>query len=108
MAVLQGKSAVVTGSTSGIGLGIARALAGAGAQVVLNGSRAPNPAIHALRELLERDFGVRAIYCSADLSDAAQVGELIAVAEREFGARTYTQAQWERTKAARGEEAAAA
>jgi 3-hydroxybutyrate dehydrogenase len=86
MAVLKGKSAVVTGSTSGIGLGIARALAGAGAQLVLNGSRAPNPAIHALREGLERDFGVRAIYCSADLSDAAQVGELIAVAEREFGA----------------------
>jgi 3-hydroxybutyrate dehydrogenase len=86
MAVLKGKSAVVTGSTSGIGLGIARALASAGAQIVLNGSRAPNPAIHALREALERDFGVRAIYCSADLADAAQVGELIALAEREFGA----------------------
>ena len=86
MAVLKGKSAVVTGSTSGIGLGIARALASAGAQIVLNGSRAPNPASHALREALERDFGVRAVYCSADLSDATQVGELIAVAEREFGA----------------------
>jgi 3-hydroxybutyrate dehydrogenase len=86
MAVLKGKSAVVTGSTSGIGLGIARALASAGANIVVNGSRAPNPAIHALREALERDFGVRAVYCSADLSNPAQVGELIAVAEREFGA----------------------
>jgi 3-hydroxybutyrate dehydrogenase len=76
---------VVTGSTSGIGLGIARALASAGAHIVLNGSRAPNPEIHALREALERDFGVRAVYCSADLSDPAQVGDLIAVAEREFG-----------------------
>jgi 3-hydroxybutyrate dehydrogenase len=86
MAVLKGKSAVVTGSTSGIGLGIARALASAGAHIVLNGSRAPNPDIHALREELERDFGVRAIYCSADLSNPAQVDELIAVAERTFGA----------------------
>ncbi len=86
MAVLKGRSAVVTGSTSGIGLGIARALAGAGAQIVLNGSRAPNPEIHALREEIERDFGVRAVYCSADLSNPAHVRELIAVAEREFGA----------------------
>jgi 3-hydroxybutyrate dehydrogenase len=86
MAVLKGKSAVVTGSTSGIGLGIARALASAGAHIVLNGSRAPNPDIHALREELERDFGVRAIYCSADLSNPAQVAELISLAEREFGA----------------------
>ncbi|MBL8528923.1 MAG: 3-hydroxybutyrate dehydrogenase, partial [Burkholderiales bacterium] len=48
--------------------------------------RAPNPTSHLLREEIERDFGVRAVYCSADLSDPAQVGELIAVAEREFGA----------------------
>lgn len=86
MTVLKGRSAVVTGSTSGIGLGIAKALASAGAQMVLNGSRAPNPTSHLLREEIERDFGVRAVYCSADLSDPAQVGELIAVAEREFGA----------------------
>ncbi len=86
MTDLKGRAAVVTGSTSGIGLGIARALAGAGAHVVLNGSRAPNPEIHALREEIERSFGVRAVYCSADLSDPAHVRELIAVAEREFGA----------------------
>jgi len=86
MTVLKDRSAVITGSTSGIGLGIARALASAGARIVLNGSRAPNPAIHALREGLERDFGVRVVYCSADLSNPAQVAELIAVAEREFGA----------------------
>jgi 3-hydroxybutyrate dehydrogenase len=85
MTVLKGRAAVVTGSTSGIGLGIARALASAGAQIVLNGSRAPNASIHALREELERDFGVRAVYCSADLSDRTQVSELVAVAEREFG-----------------------
>ena len=83
--MLKGKRAVVTGSTSGIGLGIAKALAQAGADLVLNGSRAPNPDIHALREGLERDFGVRAIYCSADLCSADQVRELIAVAERELG-----------------------
>ena len=83
--MLKGKRAVVTGSTSGIGLGIAKSLAEAGADLVLNGSRAPNPDIHALREGLERDFGVRAIYCSADLCSADQVRELIAVAERELG-----------------------
>lgn len=85
MAVLKGRAAVVTGSTSGIGLGIARAMASAGAHILLNGSRAPNPTTHTLREEIERDFGVRAVYCSADLSNPAQVGELIAVAEREFG-----------------------
>jgi 3-hydroxybutyrate dehydrogenase len=82
---LEGRRAVVTGSTSGIGLGIAKALAAAGAHLVLNGSRAPDPAVQALREGLERDFGVRAVYCSADLSSTGQVGELIALAERELG-----------------------
>jgi 3-hydroxybutyrate dehydrogenase len=86
MTELEGRVALVTGSTSGIGLGIARALAAAGAHVVLNGSRAPNPAIHALREEIERGCGVRAIYCSADLADPSQVGNLVTVAEREFGA----------------------
>jgi 3-hydroxybutyrate dehydrogenase len=86
MTELEGRVALVTGSTSGIGLGIARALAAAGAHVVLNGSRAPNPAIHALREEIERGCGVRAIYCSADLADPSQVGDLVTVAEREFGA----------------------
>ncbi|MFO1205253.1 MAG: 3-hydroxybutyrate dehydrogenase [Burkholderiales bacterium] len=81
----KGRAAVVTGSTSGIGLGIARSLAGAGVNIMLNGSRAPNPATHALREEIEGGFGVRAVYCSADLADPAQVRELVAVAEREFG-----------------------
>ncbi len=83
--MLKGKRAVVTGSTSGIGLGIAKSLAAAGTDLVLNGSRAPNPAVNELRAGIEREFGVRAVYCSADLSSAAHVRELVAVAERELG-----------------------
>ena len=83
--MLKGKRAVVTGSTSGIGLGIAKSLAAAGTDLVLNGSRAPNPAVNELRAGMEREFGVRAVYCSADLSSAAHVRELVAVAERELG-----------------------
>ncbi|MGQ9369670.1 3-hydroxybutyrate dehydrogenase [Azospirillum sp. ST 5-10] len=74
--MLKGKIAVVTGSTSGIGLGIARALAGAGADVVLNGF-GDAAEIEALRAGLAAEFGVRATYSGADLSTAAGVEALI-------------------------------
>ena len=76
---LQGKTALVTGSTGGIGLGIAKVLAGAGANIVLNGF---GDASAALAEI--NQHGVQVAHHPADLSDIAQLEELFAFAER-FG-----------------------
>ncbi|WP_188262536.1 3-hydroxybutyrate dehydrogenase [Azospirillum tabaci] len=81
---LTQKVAVVTGSTSGIGLGIARALAGAGADVVLNGF-GDAAAIEELRAGLTAEFGVRVGYHGADLSKPAEIATLIGYAEETFG-----------------------
>lgn len=81
---LKGKSAVITGSTSGIGLGIARALAAEGANVMINGF-GDAAAIEAERAKLETDFGVKALYSAADMSKAADVMAMIAEAERTLG-----------------------
>jgi 3-hydroxybutyrate dehydrogenase len=81
---LKGKSAVITGSTSGIGLGIARALAAEGANVMINGF-GDAAAIEAERARLESDFGVRAIYSPADMSKGADVMAMIAEAETTLG-----------------------
>jgi 3-hydroxybutyrate dehydrogenase len=81
---LRGKTAIVTGSTSGIGLGIARALAGVGANVVINGFG--NAAdIEKERAGLAADFGVKASYSPADMSKGQQVVDMVAIAEKEFG-----------------------
>ena len=61
--LLAGKSAVVTGSTSGIGLGIARALAGAGADIVWNGFGKAS-ATGKLRSGIAKEFGVRVSFSS--------------------------------------------
>lgn len=81
---LKGKSAVITGSTSGIGLGIARALAAEGANVMINGF-GDAAAIETERARLETDFGVKALYSSADMSRGADVMAMIAEAERTLG-----------------------
>jgi len=81
---LKGKVAVVTGSTSGIGLGIARALAGAGADVLLNGFGDAG-AIEELRAGIAAEFGVRAAYHGADLSKPEEIRAMFAQAEAEFG-----------------------
>lgn len=78
---LAGKTAVITGSTSGIGLGIARALAGAGADVVIN-SFTDLVEDHAVAQALSSEFGVSARYIAADLSDGTQARDLIAQAGR--------------------------
>ncbi len=65
---LQGKTAVITGSNSGIGLGVAIELARAGADVVLN-SFTDRPEDHALAEKISAEHGVRARYIAADMSD---------------------------------------
>ena len=76
-----GKTAVVTGSTSGIGLGIARSFAKAGANVVLN-SFTDSDSDHALARELSTEFGVSVTYCQADMSDAEACRALIADQER--------------------------
>jgi 3-hydroxybutyrate dehydrogenase len=81
---LKGKTAVVTGSTSGIGLGIARALAAAGADVVLNGFGQADE-IEKLRAGIEKDHGVKCAYDGADMLKPAQIAALIHNAHRKFG-----------------------
>ena len=85
MAVLKGKVAVVTGSTSGIGLGIARALGGAGADLMLNGF-GDKTVIETLRQDLASELKVRVGYDGADISKPAEVRQLIAHAVSELGA----------------------
>ncbi|HEY7608708.1 MAG TPA: 3-hydroxybutyrate dehydrogenase [Alphaproteobacteria bacterium] len=82
---LMGKSAVVTGSTSGIGLGVARALAAAGANVMLNGLGAAVD-VEKTRAALAGEFKVKVGYDGADMTDPAAIRALVAKAEREFGA----------------------
>lgn len=74
--MLKGKVAIVTGSTSGIGLGIARMLAGQGAHIALNGFGDARE-IEAIRTGLEREHGVRAIYDDTDLSDGDAVRRMV-------------------------------
>ena len=74
--MLQGKLAVVTGSNSGIGLGVARALAGAGADLVIN-SFTNRDQDHELAAALADEFGITARYIAADMSDAAACRQLI-------------------------------
>jgi 3-hydroxybutyrate dehydrogenase len=81
---LKDKVSLVTGSTSGIGLGIARALAGAGSDVVLNGFGKPEE-IEAVRDGVAKDFGVRVGYSGADMSNPESIAEMIATALHKFG-----------------------
>jgi 3-hydroxybutyrate dehydrogenase len=82
--MLQHKSAIVTGSTSGIGLGIARAFAAQGADVMLNGFGQPDE-IEFTRAELEREHKVKVRYHGADMSQPAQIRALAASAQAEFG-----------------------
>jgi len=82
--ILQSKAAVVTGSTSGIGLAIAKALAKEGANVLINGFGKPEE-IEAERAGIEKDFGVKAIYSPADMTKPDQIAAMIAQAEAAFG-----------------------
>jgi 3-hydroxybutyrate dehydrogenase len=81
---LSGKAALVTGSTSGIGLGIARALAGAGASVMLNGFGDAQQ-IETLRADLERQHGVTVAYHGADIGKAEQIAAMVAETQRRLG-----------------------
>ncbi len=81
---IVGKVAIVTGSTSGIGLGIARALAEAGADVVINGF-GDRVEIEATRASLEGEFGGTILYSDADLKDPAAAAALIQDSAAQLG-----------------------
>ncbi len=81
---LKSKTAVITGSTSGIGLAVARALAAEGANIMLNGFGAPAE-IEAVRAAIESEFGVKAAYSGADMTKPDQIAGMIAEAEKTFG-----------------------
>ena len=83
--MLKGKTALITGSTSGIGLAIARALAKDGANVMLNGFGDAGE-IEKIRAGMEKDFGVKAAYSGADMAKPAEIAAMVAATEKKFGA----------------------
>ena len=84
MSALKGKIAVITGSTSGIGLGIARALAAAGCDVMLNGF-GEKSAIERERGGIANEFGVRSAFDPADLSRPPEIARMIEATVRDLG-----------------------
>ena len=82
--MLKGKTALVTGSTSGIGLATARALAQDGANITLNGF-GDKATIEKIRSGIESEFGVRAHYSPADMTKPAEIADMVRATEKEFG-----------------------
>lgn len=82
--MLNGKSALITGSTSGIGLGIARALARQGCNIMLNGLGAPEE-IETTRIGLETGFGVTARFHGADMTRPEEIASLVEATAATFG-----------------------
>jgi 3-hydroxybutyrate dehydrogenase len=81
MSMLKGKTALVTGSTSGIGLGIAKALAEQGANIMMNGFGEKDAAMTEVKA-----FGVEVDYHGADMSKPAEIEAMMQAAEKRFGA----------------------
>jgi len=81
MSMLKGKTALVTGSTSGIGLGIAKALAEQGANIMMTGFGEKDAAIAEVKA-----FGVEVDYHGADMSKPAEIEAMMQAAEKRFGA----------------------
>jgi 3-hydroxybutyrate dehydrogenase len=81
MSMLKGKTALVTGSTSGIGLGIAKALAEQGANIMMNGFGEKDTAMAEVKA-----FGVEVDYHGADMSKPSEIEAMMHAAEKRFGA----------------------
>ncbi|MEY2889578.1 MAG: hypothetical protein RIQ30_1176 [Pseudomonadota bacterium] len=79
--VLKGKTALVTGSTSGIGLAMAKAMAAQGANVMMNGFGEKDAAIAEVKA-----YGVEVDYHGADMSKPDEIAQMIAATEKRFGA----------------------
>ncbi len=84
LGTLSGKAAIVTGSTSGIGLGIARAFAAEGANIVINGL-GPAEESEAERAGIERDFGVKCLYSGANMMKPDEIKSLVDLCANSFG-----------------------
>jgi 3-hydroxybutyrate dehydrogenase len=82
--MLKRKTGLVTGSTSGIGLAIARALAAQGANITINGF-GEVAAIEQERLRIEKEFGVRAFYSPADMTKPSEIADMVHATERTFG-----------------------
>ena len=82
--MLEGKAAIVTGSTSGIGLAIAKALGEQGANIMFNGMGDLGP-MNDERKTLEAQKKIKTAYCDADLTKPAEVRRLVAETEKAFG-----------------------
>ncbi len=82
---LEGKSALVTGSTSGIGLGIARALAAHGANITINGLAAHAKDAENLAESLAKEFRVKVEFDGTDLSKPREVAQMVQRAQNQLG-----------------------
>lgn len=81
---LKNKNAIVTGSTSGIGLGVARVLAGEGCNIMLNGF-GDKVAIDALVVELPKTYGVKVVYSPADMSKPAEIRQMVADCQAKLG-----------------------
>src|SRR5262245_28168636 len=84
MKPLAGKRALVTGSTQGIGLAVAKRLASVGCDVVVHGLANPDAATSLCRQI-EGEFSIRTIYSPADLKSSSAIEEMISVANAAFG-----------------------
>jgi NAD(P)-dependent dehydrogenase (short-subunit alcohol dehydrogenase family) len=87
--MLAGKTAIVTGSTSGIGLGIATGLAKAGTNVVLNGF-GPADAIDKIVSDLKRQHNVGVLYSSANIADPDEIEDMVDQTRSEFGGVSWS------------------
>ena len=82
---MKGKSAIITGSTSGIGLGIAKIFAKEGINLIINGLGDPTE-MEKVRAALASEYGVKVLYSSANMSKPGEVRAMVKLAEESFGA----------------------